>query len=107
MPPEQTQMNGDQSAAALAFATSLQEQLMPNVEMPEGGEIPLENAPVEPQDAPEQEEMGNRLDDLETKILDELATLRKEIKKTPKDDEDEIETLKKEIEAVLNEEEND
>lgn len=78
MPPEQTQSNmtGDQSAAALAFATQLQEQLMmPQQEPIEGEPIPTET-PVEPEIAPEQE----KTEEVKKEVAKEKEELKNEIK---------------------------
>jgi hypothetical protein len=102
MPPEQTQpnqMTGDQSAAALSFATMLQEQMMPNAEVPQ--EEPT--APVEPEIAPEQEETEEVVEDtpdLETEFKDFKKETEKMIKK-------EIGGLKKMIEEALSDEQED
>ena len=83
-------MNGDQSAAALAFATMLQEQMMPNVEVP----VESETAPEQEQTVAPQEDVTPRVDELEGQFKD----FQKEMKKMIKD---EIGGLKKEIQSAL------
>lgn len=94
MPPEQTQptMTGDESAAALAFATQLQQQLIPKqapqeAEMAQGEEMMDES----------QNMADPRVDELETQFKD----FKKEVQKMVKD---EIGGLKDMIKEALNEE---
>lgn len=100
MPPEQMQqnMNGDQSAAALSFATMLQEQMMPNVEQP----MEATEAPVDAETAPEQPEetqdMGSKMADMEKSMSEKLDQIRKELKE---DNQREMDALKKTIQDAL------
>lgn len=69
----QPNMNGDQSAAALAFATMLQQQMMPQA--PVEGEEMSENAPQQEQpqeienEAPKEDEaLKNEINDIKTDL---------------------------------------
>lgn len=78
--PTQPQMNGDQAAASLAFATHLQGQMLQH-------QNPIE-APVDPQNAPGQEKPQNsekdqqkQTDDLKKEMTAEIDKKLEEMKK--------------------------
>ena len=102
MNPNETQpnnpMSADQSAAALSFATQLQEQLMPNAEQPLGnGSQDNQNAPGQEQMPPQEETPPIDPETLKNEIKDELvkevkndmkAIIREELKKLLDEDEE-------------------
>lgn len=90
----QAQMNGDQSAAALAFATQLQEQIMPQ----ETVEAPMESETGSGQEMGMESQESTPIDNeaLKNQIKDELvvdvkndmkAIIREELKKLLDEDE--------------------
>jgi hypothetical protein len=116
MNPQETQMSNpqmspDESAASLTFATQLQEQMMPDVQMEEPVEAPMEGQMPqgEEQSLGQQEDAPMDLESLKEEVLTELQAIKEEIKLMKngdsKDEKSEISALKKEIEAVLNSDE--
>lgn len=102
MPPQQSQtdLSPEDAKASLGIATTLQDQLLGNA-----GE---QEAPTTPQNEPgTQDSPENRVDvkeeisGLETRLMDELQTLREEMK-TQGDGKKELEDLKAQIEKILN-----
>lgn len=102
--PSSPQGNPNQAAASLAFATQLQEQMMPKVEQPQaptesqqpqGGEQnPDTTKPAPPKD-------DGRIAELELSISKQLDEMRKELKGDAKA---QIDNLKKDIELALQDE---
>lgn len=102
MPPEESQLNNqinpDQAAASLAFATQLQQRLMQPQEQPVEGDMAAEIAPEQEQIANPQED----LEQMEGRIMEEIGGLKEMIEQSaPKDKDKEIEELKKQIKEVL------
>lgn len=89
------QMNGDQSAAALAFATQLQEQMMPD--MPVEGSTGAEMAQGEEM----VQEPENKENNEKESLKGEFEDFKKEVKEMIKS---EIGGLTKEIKNALEEE---
>lgn len=93
-------MTPNQSAAALSFVTNLSNQFLPKAPP---------QAPQEPQQASEPQQQPDpmaEMQDMTTKIMDEIQTIKEDIKMVaqgnPKDEKTEIADLKKQIEEVLN-----
>lgn len=94
-----TKMTPEEAKASLGIATHLQNQLLP-----QGQDSQTSNpAPEAPTNQTTPEDTQAQMQGLESRLMDELQTLKAEIKKTaPKDSGSEIENLKQEIDAVLN-----
>lgn len=94
MPPQNTQPNSqlppDQLSASLAFANNLQSQGLPP---PQAPETPTNQTSLEDTQA--------QIKGLETRLMDELQTLRAEMKDQG-DGKKELADLKKQIEQILN-----
>lgn len=104
MPPQQSQQISPEDAkAGLGIATHLQSFLLPQ----KGGQTPVNNQPAQDptQGAPSNQETGTdvkaEMSGLESRLMDELQTLRAEMK-TQGDGKAELENLKKQIEQILN-----
>ena len=93
--PQQNQLNPDQTGAALAFATNLMRQTLPE---PSQTPNPAQGAPQN-QQTPEDVQL--QIQGLESRLMDELQTLKTEMKDQG-DGKQELADLKKQIEAVLN-----
>lgn len=86
----------NQAKANLGFVNTLQEHLLQHHTSKQASE-------QKPQDSQPQEEEPNKLEDMESRIVDEISKVKKSIEEnTPKDKNKELEDLKKEIEDVLN-----
>jgi hypothetical protein len=104
MQPQDTEINGDEAMANLAFVTHLQDQLMPKAE--------TTDASVEPQDDLEVgEELENEESDVTTQITKMGDELKKEIegikKEIKPDIKEEIADIRKELESLLKEDDNE
>ena len=92
--PPQADMSPDQAAAALSFATMLSDQMIPK------------NAPGAPQEATgpagetPKSDTDTRMEELETRIFQELDDIKELVEK---DDTDDVESIKKQLEAIINE----
>lgn len=97
-------LTDDETAAALGYITTLSEHSMAQ-EAPQSPETaPQAQQEQQPPEQPK-DEISPKIDALESRIMEEMATLRDEIKASaPKDKDKEIEDLKKQIEDVLNQE---
>lgn len=98
MNPQQTQlqnpqMTADESAASLAFATHLQDQM-----------IPRQTSSQTPQDGPGQEKPKEMENNAISKLTDEVEGLRKDMQNDPV--KKEINSIRAELEALLNEDGN-
>ncbi len=109
-PKTQPKTDANTAAGNLGFINTMQEQLLQH-KGKQNGVKPLQNSPQPAQNAPQQEqkpevnkEPHSDLDGLETRIMSEIVSLRKEIQDSkPKERETEIEELKKQIEEALHE----
>ncbi len=91
--PNMQDLSPDQISANLAFATHLNEQMMPK-----------DMAPMETSQGAtsgEGEGSGKSVDEMESRILEEISSLKAEVKAS-KGGNSEIEDLKRQIEEVLN-----
>lgn len=97
MNPEQNQeeMTPEEAKASMGIATHLQTMLMP-----QAPQTPNPDQGV-PQNQQTPKDVETQIQGLESRIMDELQTLREEMK--AKGDSKELADLKKQIEAVLNE----
>ena len=95
----QSNMTPEDAKASLGIATHLQDQLMPQ-QAPQEPTSPA-NEPGASQPAPQQD-ITAEIQGLETRITDELKTIREEMK-TQGDGKAELADLKKQIEQILNE----
>jgi gas vesicle protein len=95
MQPQQIQaMTPDEAKASLGVATALQDQLMPQAPVTSA-------APEPPQNQENGSDLANQIQGLESRVMDEIGTLKEEMKKSS-DGGSEISNLKKQIEEVLN-----
>ena len=96
MDTQNTQPNIDPNkvSAALAFATNLQSQSLPSPTSPA-------NEPGAEQQPSTQEDVKTEISGLESRLMDELTTLRAEMK-SQGDGQKELQDLKKQIEEILN-----
>jgi hypothetical protein len=99
MPPEQSQaqpdMSPEEAKASLGIATHLQSGLMPQAPTSPGNEPGTTQQPEQGQD------VQAEIQGLESRLMDELKTLREEMK-TQGDGKAELQDLKKQIEEILN-----
>lgn len=107
MPPQQSQqeMSPDEAKAALGIATSLQEQMMAQMgmqEQPQEGTTEGEMPQGEEQTQEPQKDQAQGIEELKSEILQEIQTLREEVKAQGEGSK-EITELKKKIEDILNE----
>mgnify|MGYP001610405341 CR=1 FL=1 len=100
---QNTEMSADEAMADLAFATNLQDQIMPQVAqeegqmMPqEGPEVPMEEEMPQPEEGI-MEEMMQKMEKLEKTVAD----LKKQVKSGGGD---EVEGLKKELQDLIDKE---
>lgn len=95
----QTNLTPNDAKASLGIATHLQDMLMPKGQ-PQGppAQDPAQGAPSN-QTTPE--DTKAQMDGLESRLMDELQTLRAEMK-TQGDGKQELADLKKQIETILN-----
>lgn len=91
----QVDMTPDQAKASLGLATHLMSHLMPQAPP---AQDPAQGAPSN-QTTPE--DTQNQIQGLEQRLMDELQTLRAEMK-TQGDGQKELSDLKKQIEQILN-----
>lgn len=97
---QNNQMSPEEAKASLGIATHLQSMLMPTAP-PEQNSSPA-NEPGTTQNPASQEDVKSEITGLETRILDELKTLREEIKQVDsKNNSNDFAELKKKIESVL------
>lgn len=102
MEPQQSQMTHEEAKASLGIATHLQDMLMPQAPM-EGTGTDAPGVPQEENPQPNaQEEMKAQIEGTETRLMEEIKTLREEMK-TQGDGKQELADLKKQIESILNE----
>jgi len=95
------EMTPEDAKASLGIATFLQDQMMPKGQPQEPNP-----APEPPSNQQNETDLKTEMTGLESRIMDEIGTLKEEIKKSaPKDSGSEIEALKKQIEDVLNSDE--
>lgn len=101
----QPQMNADDAKASLGIATALQQQLMPQAPQDAAqtsepnGQSP---APEPPTNQTTPEDTQAQMEGLESRIMDELGTLRDEVKQVAgKDTGKELEDIKKQIQTIL------
>ena len=98
-----TQLNPTDTRATLGNLTHIMGHLIPQ-QQPDQSQ---NTAPEPPQNQQMPEDVNSQVSGLESRIFDELGTLREEIKKigAPKDQNKELEDLKKQIETVLSQNE--
>lgn len=96
------QMSADEAKAHLGTATYLQSLLLPQGQ-PQQTADNANPAPQDPSNQTTPEDATSQLQGLETRIFDELGTLKDEIKQIAdsKESSKELEDLKKQIEDVL------
>lgn len=103
MPPQQSQaqnsMSPEDAKASLGIATALQDQMMPK-QAPEAPTSPG-NEPGTTEQPNQQEDVKAEISGLETRLMDELKTLREDMA-TQGDAKAELADLKKQIEQILN-----
>lgn len=103
MPPQETQDNNmtpEEAKASMGIATHLQDQLMPQA--PQEAPTSPANEPGVEQNPAQKEDVVNEISGLETRLMDELKTLREDMK-TQSDGKAELADLKKQIESIINE----
>ena len=94
--------NPDNARASLGFSTNLLSQFLQNQQPQQASSQPQETAPQSPTNQETGTDLQAEMQGLETRILDELTTLKKEIKKAqPKDANQELEDLKQELQGIL------
>lgn len=101
MPPQQSQaqMNPDDAKAALGIATHLQSFLMPQGQ--QGPQTPAQDPNQgAPTNQTNQTDVKGEMQGLETRLMDELQTLKAEMKNQG-DGKQELADLKKQIEQIL------
>lgn len=98
----QAKMSPDQAKASMGIATHLMSRLLPQTQ-PEAS--PATETPNPDQGVPTNQQNGEetqaQIQGLESRLMDELQTLRTEMK-AQGDGQQELSDLKKQIEAVLN-----
>lgn len=97
-------LNPDQIASSLAFSTNLHEQMLPPEQPVESIQTPQDasQAPTEvPQEVKPKEDLKSEIQGMESRIMDEIASLWKEFKSG--DNREEINSIRKELEKALNE----
>lgn len=112
MNPEETQpqisqgdMTPEEAKAALGLSTRLTEQhLVSQMPAPEAPTSPG-SEPGTTEQAEPKEDVKSEIEGLETRIMDELKTLREDL--MSQGEGKELAALKKEIEAVLNDDSNE
>lgn len=93
---QNSEMSPEDAKASLGIATMLQSQLMPQEETTSPAEEPGT------QEQPEQqEEVKTQIEGLETRLMDEIQTLKSELK-TQGDGKAELAEFKAQIEEILN-----
>lgn len=98
----QTQPNnqsGDQSAAALAFATQLSEQMMPQAE--QGQDMFGGQGGGQANQASKTPNVGSKLEQMNAKFTEEIEELKKEVQKD--DMTQEVADIRAELETLLKE----
>lgn len=105
MPPQAPQQNNEMSPedakASMGIATALQDQLMPQGQ-PTDGSMGGETAPEPQGNVEEKQDTTAQIQGLESRVLDEIRTLREEFKQADsKNNSSELSDLKKQIEEVL------
>ncbi len=97
---QQDDKQGHETAANLAFSTSLSQMLQGN--HPSQTSQEPQNAPEQEQNQAPQEDTNSKLEGLESRVMDEIKGIKDMIEQnTPKDKNKELEDLKKEIKSVL------
>lgn len=97
MIPQNSQMSPEEAKASLGIATHLQGMLLPQAP------VASNPAPEPPTNQQTSQDLQTEMQGLESRIMDEIGTLKEEIKKAqPQDSNKQIDDLKKQIEDVLN-----
>lgn len=94
----QVDMTPDEAKSSLGVANHLLSHLMPQAPQTPQAQDPAQGVPT---NQTNQEDTQNQIQGLETRLMDELQTLRAEMK-TQGDGQKELSDLKKQIEAILN-----
>lgn len=100
-PQDDIQMTNDELAAAMGFMTTLGDQQMMAQQEAMEGEQTQESAQGGEETGESQKEPMAEIESLKTEIMDELKTLREEVK-SQGDGKQELAELKKQIEEILN-----
>lgn len=104
MPPEQSQqsnMTPEEAKAALGLSTRLTEQHLMS-QMPQQEVTTPAEEPGTTEQPEQQQDVTAEMQGLESRLMDELKTLREEMK-TQGDGKKELADLKAQIESILNE----